>query len=217
MRRRDSRGLTSLCSGLLMYGVCWAVAWLLADINLPADMFPHHLLSRGSVGTVLGEAGAIALLLFVIALVWSYFTVRSPKLGRRPTTAWCLAGLGLAWFAWLLIGVFQSSDIEAVGEQSLSVMLFSATQPPLWGLLNSIALLLGLGLAGVLATKQYRKLGGGQGRSRTINSSYARRRKKSSRKSAAASAEPEWADTRPLLDLPEARQGLHLPLGQTGR
>ncbi|WP_310387143.1 hypothetical protein [Roseateles sp.] len=203
-----------------MYGVCWALAWLLADINLPADIFPHTLFSRGSFGTLLAEAGAIALLLFGIALVWGYFTVRSPKLGRRPTTAWCLAGLGLAWFVWLLIGVFQWSDIEAVDEQSFRVMLFSATQPPLWGLLNTIALLLGLGLAGVLAAKQYRKLGGGQARSRTINSSYARRRKKSSKKSSVASAastEPGWVATRPMLDLPEARQGLHLPMGQAGR
>ena len=57
----------------------------------------------------------------------------------------------------------------------------------LWGLLNTIALL-GLGLAGILATKHYRKLGGGQARSRSISSSYARRRKKSSKNSAAVGA-----------------------------
>lgn len=218
MTRKDPRSLTSLCSGLLLYAVCWALAWLLADIRLPTEVFPHHIMSRGSLGVVLAEAGAIALLLFVIALVWSYFTIRSPKLGRRPTTAWCLTGLGLAWFVWLLIGVLILSDLEAADAQSsLSALLFSATQPPLWGLLNTVALLLGASLAGVLAARQYRKLGGGLGRGRTINSSYARRRKKSRRNTATDRAESDWVATRPMLELQEARQGLHLPMGQTGR
>ncbi|MCV2353785.1 hypothetical protein LNV09_06355 [Paucibacter sp. B2R-40] len=216
---RDTRRLAALCSGLLLYGVCWTLAWLLADIRLPAHVFPHALVGRGSLGAVLGEAGAIALLLFVIALVWGYLTVRSPKLGQRPTTAWCLTGLGLAWFAWLLMGVFKLSDTQSVAERSIGILLLSATQPPLWGLLNTLALLLGAIIAGILAGKHYRALGGGQGR--TINASYARRRDKFSRKTASKQApsgvDAGWPATRPMSELPEATGGLHLPMGQTGR
>jgi hypothetical protein len=204
---------------LLLYGVCWTLAWLLADIRLSADVFPHVLVSRGSFGAVLSEAGAIALLLFVIALVWAYLTVRSPKLGQRPTTSWCLTGLSLAWFAWLLMGVFKLSDVQSVGEHSIGVLLLSATQPPLWGLLNILALLMGAIIAGILAGKRYRALGGGQGR--TIGAAYARRSRKPNRRAnsghAPSVAESAWVATRPMSDLPETSAGLHLPMGQTGR
>jgi hypothetical protein len=215
--KKDTRNLAALCSGLLLYGLGWSLAWLLADIRLPADVFPHALLRRGSLPAVLGEAGAIALLLFALSLVWCFFTMRSVKLGQRPTTAWCMAGLGLAWFAGLLAGVLTLTESSSAAEQSLVLLLFSATQAPLWGLLNALALLMGALLAGAWAGRHYRKLGGGQGRSRTINSSYARRRKKSSRNSAADSVEPGWVATRPLPELPPAAAGLHLPMGQTGR
>ena len=209
---KDTRRLTALCSGLLMYGVCWALAWLLADIHLPGDVFPHAILSRGSLLSVLSEAGGIALLLFAIALVWSYFTVRSIKRGKRPTTGWCIAGLGLAWFAGLLIGVFSLSGAEHIGEQSIGILLLSATQPPLWGLLNTLALLMGATVAGILAGKHYRNLGGGQGR--TMAATYLPRRETTRKKS---SVDTAWLATRPMSDLPEAAHGLHLPLGQTGR
>ncbi|MCV2370676.1 hypothetical protein [Roseateles oligotrophus] len=203
---KDTRSLASLCSGLLLYGACWALAWLLADIRLPADLFPHAFLGRGSFGALLSEASAIALLLFVIALAWGYFTVRSPKLGKRPTTAWCLTGLGLAWFAWLLAGVFKLSESELAGEQSIGVLLLSATQPPLWGLLNTLALLLGVVVAGGLAGKHYRMIGGGQGR--TIKASYARRREKSANTSSSSDTrgvdDSAWVATRPMSELPEA-------------
>lgn len=215
--KRDSRNLTALGSGLLLYALCWALAWSLADIQLPADMFAHTLFRRGSLAAVLSEAGGIALLLFAISLSWCYFSMRSAKLGQRPTTAWCLAGLGLAWFAWLLIGVVMLSDTPSAAEQSLALLLLSATQAPFWGLLNALALLMGALLAGGLAGRHYRKLGGGQARSRTINSSYVRRRTKSSRNAAADRVEPGWVATRPMSELPPAAAGLHLPMGQTGR
>ena len=213
---KDTRSFAALCSGLLLYGVCWTLAWLLASIQLPGEMFPHTIWSRGSLGSVLSEAGAIALLLFAIALIWTYLTVRSPKLGKRPTTAWCLSGLGLAWFAWLLMGVFKLSAIETPTEQSIDVLLLSATQPPLWGLLNAVALLLGATVAGILAGQQYRKLGGGMGRSN--NASYASRRDES--KQTSASSKPDdavWLATRPMSEMPETTGRLHLPMGQTGR
>jgi hypothetical protein len=211
---RDTRRLAALCSGLLLYAVCWTLAWLIADIRLPADVFPHAWLGRGSFAAVLSEAAAIALLLFVIALVWGHWTVRSAKLGQRPTTAWYLTGLVMAWFAWLLMGVFKLAAAETVGERSLGVLLLSATQAPLWGLLNILALLMGATLAGSLAAKRYRAIGGGQGR--TISASYARRRDKSTPTSA-PDLDSGWLATRPMPELPEAAARLHLPMGQTGR
>ncbi len=221
---KDTRSLTSLCSGLLLYGVCWTLAWMLASIHLPGDLFPYAIWNRGSLGSVLSEAGAIALLLFLIALAWSYFTVRSPKLGKRPTTAWCLAGLTLAWFAWLLIGVFKLSESETTSEQSLSVILFSAAQPPLWGLLNTLALLMGAVVAGVLAGKHYRKLGGGKGR--TMRAKNMRRRERTKQhaphgraasRTTNSTDDAVWLPTRPMSELPEAAGRLHMPMGQTGR
>ncbi|MFY7867098.1 hypothetical protein [Roseateles sp.] len=211
----STRRAWALCSGILLYLVAWSLAWLLAELRLPTELFPHALVSRGSTQAILIEAGLIALLLLALALCWSYLTVRSPKRGRRPTVAWFLSGLAAAWFVGLIWGVFNLSGRESSVELPLPVLLFSANEPPLWGLFNMLAVLLGVRLAAVWAAAHYRKLGGGTagGASRrAMMRSHEPRLEQSP-----DSEDSDWADTRPVPELRTPAQGLHLPMGQTGR
>lgn len=215
----STRRAWALCSGILLYLAAWTLAWLLAEVRLPTEVFPHALVSRGSTQAVMGEAGLIASLLLGLALLWSYLTVRSPKRGRRPTVAWFFLGLGLAWFVCLLWGVYQLSEQQSSVEMPLPVLLFAANQPPLWGLLNTAALLLGVALAAFMASAHYRKLGGGTNRAakgRAMMPPHEPRLEESFR-SEDCSEDSAWADTRPMSEMPEAAQGLHLRLGPTGR
>ncbi|MEJ6006081.1 hypothetical protein WG899_11025 [Paucibacter sp. AS339] len=210
---RSTRRAWALCSGILLYIAAWALAWMLAEVRLPTHMFPHALLGRGSTTAVLAEAGLIALLLSGLALFWSYLTVRSPKRGRRPTVAWFMAGLGSAWFVWLMAGVVRMSEKQSAADLPLAVLLFAANEPPLWGLLNMAALLQGTFLAGLLAAAHYRKLGGGRrARRHAMMPAYEPRLEESR-----PDEDSGWADTRPMPELPTPAQGLHLSMGQTGR
>ena len=204
-----------MCSGLLLYLTAWSLAWLLAELRLPTELYPHALLIRGSTEAVLSEAGLIAALLLGLALLWAYLTVRSPKRGRRPTAGWFFLGLGLAWFGGLMGGVVRMSGLQAAAEMPLAVLLFAANQAPLWGLMNLLALLLGAGLAAGLAASHYRKLGGG-GR-RAVSTHAMMRAHEPRLEESPASEDSAWADTCPMSDLPTTPAGLHLSMGSTGR
>jgi MFS family permease len=210
----STRRTWALCSGILLYLAAWTLAWLLAEVRLPTEVFPHALVSRGSTQAVVGEAGLIAVLLLGLAWLWSYFTVRSPKRGRRPTVGWFVLGLGLAWFVCLLVGVYKLSEQDGSLEMPLSVLLFSANQPPLWGLLNTLALLLGVALAGFFAAVHYRKMGGG---ARVLGARAMMRAHEPRLDESPSSEDSAWPDTCPMSEMPEAAQGLRLSLGPTGR
>lgn len=149
---RDARRVGAFFSGLILYCAAIGCGILLARVSLP-DAVYKSLGGRDSLATVLSEAAVIGLLLFLLALVWSYLTVRprAKSKSRHTTTAWCLSGLGLAWLGWLIYGVVNFA-LNPLGAQTpMSALLFSADVPPLWGLLNVVAVVSGAVVAGMLA------------------------------------------------------------------
>jgi len=119
--------------------------------------------------------------------------------------------------------VYKLSEQQSSVEMPLPVLLFAANQPPLWGLLNTVALLLGVAMAAFMAAAHYRKLGGGSSRAekgRAMMQAHEPRFEepfRSEDRSDDHSEDSDWADTCPMSEMPEAAQGLHLRLGPTGR
>jgi len=125
---------------------------LLADLRLPQEAYAA-LGGRNSTLVQFCEAFAIALVLLLLSLVWSYVTVRPPRKSRHTTTSWLLSGIGLAWLGWLIYGVFYFALHPRNYSQGMGALLLSSAAPPLWGLLNIVAVVSGAVLAGVLARK----------------------------------------------------------------
>ncbi|WP_397534808.1 hypothetical protein [Roseateles sp.] len=147
------RRLGALLSGLLLYCVVMLFVSTLAALPSPAPLL-SHLGLRAMLAQEIGAATLLATPVFGLALVWSYVTIRPSQRGRRPTTAWCLGGLCLAWLAWLFYGLVHASENSALGELPLSTLLLSSSVPPLWGVLNMLAAMLGVIQAGTLAKRR---------------------------------------------------------------
>ncbi|QPF76287.1 hypothetical protein G8A07_27385 [Roseateles sp. DAIF2] len=146
-----SRRIGAFFSGAALYSAAMLLSGHMAELLGPRD-FLYLFGSHGSLGRLFGEALTYALPVFLLALGWSYVTVRPYRRGRRPTTAWCLGGMALAWIGWLFYGVV----VAAEGPQysvPLAALLLSSLVPPLWGLLNSFAALAGVVTAGSLAKR----------------------------------------------------------------
>ena len=151
---RSLRRGSAVISGVLLYSTAVLFSGVMAELEWPR-FFYAALGGRASWAVLAVESVLIALPVFAVAVAWSYATVRPPKLGRRPTTAWCLGGLGLAGFGWLVFGVYQMALTPGAFNQPLVKLLLSSSTPPLWGVLNVTAVLLGALLAGTLARQRY--------------------------------------------------------------
>jgi hypothetical protein len=149
---RAIRRVGAFGSGLLLYSGAVGLSGLLVDLRLPREVYVM-LGGRGSATVVIAEATVIALVLFLLALPWGYLTVKPLKRGRRPTTAWCVAGLAIAWLAWLVYGAVNFSLAPKMSSLPLLSLLLSSSTPPLWGVLNTIGVLAAVLLAGVLARR----------------------------------------------------------------
>jgi hypothetical protein len=144
--------LAAFCSGLALYSAAVMVGGSLAELAWRSGL-PARLGQPESLQQLFGEALLVALPIFLMALAWSYVTVRPYKRGRRPPTAWCLGGLAMAWLGWLFYGAAYAAAEGLHGPDSWLGVLLSPQSPPLWGLLNAVAVLLGILLAGVLARR----------------------------------------------------------------
>ena len=150
---RSPARIGAFVSGLALYSTAMLLVAACAGLGLPV-MMVDALGGPDSLELLFGEALLFALPLFLLALVWSYLTVRPTRRGRRPTTAWCLAGLALAWLGWLLYGAAHAAVDGMPVRQSLAELLLSPATPPLWGLLNGLAVLAGVLIAGALVQRQ---------------------------------------------------------------
>ena len=152
---RHVRRAGAFCSGVLLYSASIGISAFLAGLKLP-DWGYVKLGGRTSMTMAYSEAIAIALLLLVIALVWTYLTIRPAgplRRGHRPTTGWCLGGVGLAWLSWTIYGAIYFSLSPSSYSQPLTTLLLSSVTPPLWGVLNTAGVVLGAALAGLLANR----------------------------------------------------------------
>lgn len=150
---KAARRSTAFISGVLLYSFCVAVAIKYADIGLPRHVY-LMLGGRNSLGVMLGEAAAIALVLLVVAGLWAYLTLRPARRRHRPYVAWMMSGVGLAWALWLIAGAFNFALKPRAYSAPMQSMLLSSNAAPLFGALNIFGVLGGVWLAGALAKKK---------------------------------------------------------------
>jgi len=140
-------------SGLLLYCFGVGAAMKYATIGLPRQVYTQ-LGGRNTLQVMLGEAVVIMVLLFLIAAVWGYLTLRPERRRHRPYVAWMMSGVGLAWAGWLIFGAFTFALKPRSYSAPLQTMLLSSSAPPLYGVMNIVGIIGGVWVAGSLATRR---------------------------------------------------------------
>jgi len=140
-------------SGILLYCFGAGAAMKYATTGLPRQVYTQ-LGGRNSLPVMLGEAVAIALLLFLIAAIWGYLTLRPARRRHRPYVAWMMSGVGVAWAGWLIFGAFSFALKPRSYSAPLQTMLLSSSAAPLFGALNIFGVIGGVWVAGALATRK---------------------------------------------------------------
>lgn len=150
---KAARRSIAFFSGLLLYCFGAGAAMKYASTGLPRQVYAQ-LGGRNSLQVMLGEALAIALILFLIALVWGYLTLRPQRRRHRPYLAWMMSGIGVAWAGWLIFGAFSFALKPRAYSAPLQSLLLSSNAAPLFGALNIFGVVGGVWLAGRLAKRR---------------------------------------------------------------
>ena len=150
---KAARRSIAFFSGVLLFSFGLGAAMQYATIGLPRHIYAA-LGGRNSLQVMLGEAVAIALVLFALAVVWGYFTLRPARRRHRPYIGWFMAGIGLAWAGWLIFGAFSFALKPRAYSAPLQTMLLSSSAAPLFGVLNVFGVLGGAWVAGRMARKR---------------------------------------------------------------
>ncbi len=162
---KAARRSIAFASGALLFCFGTGAAMQYAQIGLPRHVYTM-LGGRNSLPVMLGEALAIVLILFAVAAVWGYLTLRPSRRRHRPYVGWFMAGIGLAWAGWLIFGAFTFALKPRSYSAPLQTMLLSPSAAPLFGALNIFGVLGGAWVAGRAAKK--RQLGLPSTRSRRL-------------------------------------------------
>lgn len=150
---KAARRSVAFFSGVLLYSFGAGAAMKYASVGLPRQVYTQ-LGGRNSLPVMLGEALAIAAILFVIAALWGYLTLRPARRRHRPYVAWMMAGIGVAWAGWLIFGAFSFALKPRAYSAPLQTMLLSSNAAPLFGALNIFGVLGGAWVAGALAKRK---------------------------------------------------------------
>ena len=148
-----ARRWMAFVSGAVLYGVVIVASRFASGSALPVDL-ASRLGAPGSLGFAVGEAAVVAVVVFALALGWTYFTLRLYDKGRRVFTWWCLAGLVCGFLGAFLLGVIDLAGRVSAPSNSILASLLSPTEPPLFGLLNLLVAPLGVVLAGRLVRRE---------------------------------------------------------------
>lgn len=101
---------------------------------------------------LIGHAGGLALSVRLVALAlpslllavgWTYLSLRSRQRSRRSTWLWYRIGMALGMVCTFSAGFFALAQLDGTQVWSTLTLLTSARMPPFWGLQNSAAILLG--------------------------------------------------------------------------
>lgn len=150
---KAARRSIAFFSGVLLYCAGAGAAMKYASTGLPRQMYVQ-LGGRNSLPVMLGEALAIVALLFIVALIWGYLTLRPQRRRHRPYVAWMMSGVGAAWAGWLIFGAFSFALKPRAYSAPLQNMLLSSSAAPLFGALNIVGVVAGVWLAGRWAKKR---------------------------------------------------------------
>lgn len=162
---KAARRSIAFFSGVLLYCFGAGAAMKYAATGLPRQVYTQ-LGGRNTLPVMLGEAIVIALLLFVVAALWGYFTLRPSRRRHRPYVAWMLSGVGVAWAGWLIFGAFSFALKPRAYSAPLQTMLLSSNAAPLFGAMNIFGVIGGVWVAGMLAKKKQLSLPSTRSRSR---------------------------------------------------
>lgn len=149
---RHTRRLVAFISGFVLYSIATLSGSALTRLRLPRSYFSAFGPS-GSPSQLLAESVLYALPALLLTMAWSYFVLKPQRRTRRLNTIWCLTGLGLAWMSWLTYGVFYLALHPLPPGQSITAILLSSLAPPMWGVMNGLAALIGVLLAAWLVRR----------------------------------------------------------------
>jgi hypothetical protein len=149
---RHTRRLVAFISGLALYSFAILIGGALTKLRLPRSLFSVFG-PAGSPSQMLAESALYALPGLLLALAWAYVVLKPQRRTRRLNTAWCLGGLGLAWTGWLTYGMFYLATHPLPAGQSVTAILLSSLMPPVWGVMNGLAPLIGVLLAAWLVRR----------------------------------------------------------------
>lgn len=144
---KAARRSIAFASGALLYCFCVGAAMKYASIGLPRQVYARFG-GRNSLTVMLGEAAAVMLVLFVVATLWGWMTLRPARRRHRPYIAWMMSGVGVAWAGWLIFGAFSFAMMPRAYSAPLQTMLLSSNAAPLFGALNIVGVVAGIWLAG---------------------------------------------------------------------
>lgn len=150
---KAARRSIAFLSGAMLFSFGIGAAMQYARIGLPRHVYTS-MGGRNSLPVMLGEAVAIALVLFFIAAVWGYITLRPARRRHRPYVGWFMAGIGMAWAGWLVFGAFNFALKPRAYSAPLQTMVLSSGAAPLFGALNIFGVLGGAWVAGRVAKKR---------------------------------------------------------------
>jgi hypothetical protein len=150
---KAARRSIAFFSGVLLYCAGAGAAMKYASTGLPRSVYVS-LGGRNSLPVMLGEALAIAAVLFIIAAIWAYLTLRPQRRRHRPYVAWMMSGVGVAWAGWLIFGAFSFALKPRAYSAPLQTMLLSSSAAPLFGALNIFGVVGGVWLAGRVAKRR---------------------------------------------------------------
>lgn len=154
---KAARRSIAFVSGILLYCFGAGAAMKYASTGLPRQIYVQ-LGGRNSLPVMLGEALAIVALLFIVATIWGYLTLRPTRRRHRPYIAWMMSGVGLAWAGWLIFGAFSFALKPRAYSAPLQSMLLSSNAAPLFGALNIFGVLGGIWVAGAIAKRKQASL-----------------------------------------------------------
>jgi hypothetical protein len=149
---KAARRSIAFASGALLFCFGTAAAMQYAKTGLPRHVYTT-LGGRNSLQVMLGEALVIVLILFVVAAIWGYVTLRPARRRHRPYVGYFMAGIGLAWAGWLIFGAFSFALKPRSYSAPLQTLLLSSSAAPLYGALNIFGVLGGAWVAGRAAKK----------------------------------------------------------------
>lgn len=150
---KAARRSIAFFSGALLYCFGTGAAMQYAQIGLPRQVYTA-LGGRNSLPVMAGEAVAIVVVLFLVALAWAYLTLRPSRRRHKPYVGWFMTGIGLAWAGWLIFGAFSFAVKPRAYSAPMQTMLLSSGAAPLFGALNVFGVLGGAWVAGNLARRK---------------------------------------------------------------
>ncbi len=129
---RKSVALALCSSGVVLYRVVIHVGGYLAAIAVPTGYFAWFGANK-TLALTLQHALTFALPIFVLAVTWSFLSIRPVRTRHRRATLCCLAGVVAGWFGWAIAGLVQFAAHPSAQPLPWTTLAVAILVPPIWG------------------------------------------------------------------------------------